>query len=148
MKVLCDYCGNPIDETLATCPECGAVNKHMLRSGNQVPKTIEELQAFVEEHNIPVDRMRFFIGIDYQEPKAFGIFKRPDNQNCIVYKNKSGNFVKAVSSALKTTDIEDGSKSATFTFELEDPDKGEDVTYIYPAAMAGDDDVNFDALAT
>ncbi|MCR4670630.1 MAG: hypothetical protein K5643_05500 [Saccharofermentans sp.] len=89
MKVLCDYCGKPIDETLASCPECGAVNKHMLRSGNQVPKTIEELQAFVEEHNIPVDRMRFFIGIDYQEPRAFGIFKRPDNQNCIVYKNKS-----------------------------------------------------------
>ena len=50
MKVLCDYCGNPIDETLATCPECGAVNKHMLRSGNQVPKTIEELQAFIAEH--------------------------------------------------------------------------------------------------
>ncbi|MBR5359086.1 MAG: hypothetical protein IK128_07745 [Clostridiales bacterium] len=88
MKVLCDYCGNPIDETLATCPECGAVNKHMLRSGNQVPKTIEELQAFIAEHKIPVDKMRFFIGIDYTEPKAFGIFKK-DNQNCVVYKNKS-----------------------------------------------------------
>ena len=89
MKVFCDFCGKPIDETLASCPECGAVNKHMLRSGNQVPKTIEELQAFIAEHKIPVDKMRFFIGIDYQQPKAFGIFKRPDNQNCVVYKNKS-----------------------------------------------------------
>ena len=89
MNVLCDFCGKPIDETLASCPACGAVNKHMLRSGNQVPKTIEELQAFIEEHKIPVDKMRFFIGIDYQEPRAFGIFKRPDNQNCVVYKNKS-----------------------------------------------------------
>lgn len=87
------------------------------------------------------------LGIDYENKQAVKTFAAGETM-AIVYKNKSSNTVKAVSSALETTDIEDGSKSATFTFELTDPDKGEDVTYIYPAAMAGDDDVNFDALAT
>lgn len=71
-------------------------------------------------------------------------------QMAIVYMNKSGETVKAVSEALKDDgDIAEGAKSATFTFELEDPDTSEDVTYIYPAAMAkADGSVNYDALAS
>ena len=57
----------------------------------------------------------------------------------LVYKNTSGNTVKVESAALKATDIAEGNQSATFTFELENPDKTKDVTYIYPAAMAKDD---------
>ena len=49
MKTFCDYCGSAIDDTLDRCPNCGAVNQHMQRSGNQVPKTIEELQAEQEK---------------------------------------------------------------------------------------------------
>lgn len=54
----------------------------------------------------------------------------------LVYKNTSGSTVKVVSTALTDPDITSGGKSATFTFELTDPDKTKDVTYIYPAALA------------
>ena len=88
MKTFCDYCGSAIDDTLDRCPNCGAVNQHMQRSGNQVPKTIEELQAFAAANNIPLEKMRFFVGVDDKEPRAFGIYKEP-NGNCVVYKNKA-----------------------------------------------------------
>ena len=55
----------------------------------------------------------------------------------LVYKNTGGSTVKVVSAAL--TDGNITGKSATFTFELTDPDKSADVTYIYPAAMANSD---------
>lgn len=51
------------------------------------------------------------------------------------YKNTKGDWVKAVSNALEAGDIADGSKSATFTFTLTNPDKTQKVDYIYPAAI-------------
>lgn len=70
-------------------------------------------------------------------------------QMALVYKNTSSATVKAVSAALADGDITNEGKSATFTFELTDPDRSQNVTYIYPAAMANDDGtVNYDALAT
>ena len=89
MKTFCDYCGSVIDDTIERCPNCGAVNVHIQRSGNQIPKTIEELQAFAQAKGIPLEKMRFFIGIDYREPRAFGIYKEPATGNCVVYKNKA-----------------------------------------------------------
>ena len=69
-------------------------------------------------------------------------------QIALVYKNTSDATVKAVSTALTASDIASGGKSATFTFELTDPDRSENVTYIYPAAMAkADGTVNYDALS-
>lgn len=68
-------------------------------------------------------------------------------QMAIVYSNGSG-MVKAVSRALKADDIKDAGTSASFTFDLETPDKSVDVTYIYPASMArADGSINYDALA-
>ena len=68
-------------------------------------------------------------------------------QMAIVYSNGSG-MVKAVSRALKADDIKDAGKMASFTFDLETPDKSIDVTYIYPASMArADGSINYDALA-
>ena len=64
----------------------------------------------------------------------------------VIYKNTSGTTVKAVSAALTAGDIQSGNKTATFTFTLENPDKGQNVTYIYPAAMAGTTNVNYSAL--
>lgn len=65
----------------------------------------------------------------------------------VVYKNTSGNTMKAVSAALTDSDIEAGDKSATFTFELTNPDKGQNVTYVYPAAMANaDGSIKYTAL--
>jgi len=70
-----------------------------------------------------------------------------DETMALVYKNTGGSTVKVVSAALTDGNITDGGKSATFTFTLENPDKDQNVTYIYPAAMAKDDgSVNYDAL--
>lgn len=87
MKIKCDYCGSFIEDTDETCPNCGGVNSHLMRSADGIPKTIEELKAFAAAKNLPLEQMRFFIGIDYKEPKAFGIYKDNDG-NFIVYKNK------------------------------------------------------------
>ena len=51
------------------------------------------------------------------------------------YKNTKDDWVKAESNALEVGDIADGSKSATFTFTLTNPDKTKNVEYIYPAAI-------------
>ena len=87
MKVKCEYCDSYIDDTLESCPFCGAPNEHMTRSANGVPKTIEELKAFCAAKNMPLEKMRFFIGENYTGPKAFGIYKEGDL--CTVYKNKA-----------------------------------------------------------
>lgn len=71
-----------------------------------------------------------------------------DETMALVYKNTSGNTVKVVSAPLEAGDIESGSKWATFTFTLENPNKSENVTYIYPAAMAGETDVDYSNLAS
>ncbi|WP_155949558.1 hypothetical protein [Prevotella sp. MA2016] len=68
-------------------------------------------------------------------------------QMAIVYSNGSG-MVMAVSRALKADDIKDAGTIASFTFDLETPDKSIDVQYIYPASMArADGSINYDALA-
>ena len=52
------------------------------------PRTIDELRWFCDDHDIPAREMRFFIGEDTVEPKAFGIFK-DDDGDFVVYKNKA-----------------------------------------------------------
>lgn len=64
----------------------------------------------------------------------------------VIYNNGTS-AVKAVSHTLKAGDLIDDGRSATFTFDLETPDKGVAVTYIYPAAMANSDGtINYAAL--
>lgn len=87
MKVKCDYCGNMINDDLDQCPHCGAPNPNVKRTVDKTPKTIEELkQWYADRHLPPQEVTRFFIGIDYKEPRAFGIYK--DGGKFIVYKNK------------------------------------------------------------
>ena len=52
------------------------------------PKTIGELLEFCNQKELPLRTMRFFIGEDYPEPKAFGIFQDADG-DFVVYKNKA-----------------------------------------------------------
>ena len=61
------------------CPYCGEENK--------TPETIEELKTYCEKRGMPLPRMRFFIGENYEKPKAFGIYE--DDGRYIVYKNKA-----------------------------------------------------------
>ena len=66
----------------------------------------------------------------------------------LVYKNTGGTTVKVESTALTAGDITNEGRNAKFSFEVTAPDKEQDVTYIYPAAMAkSNGTVNYDALA-
>jgi hypothetical protein len=66
----------------------------------------------------------------------------------VIYKNNSDETAMAETVALKDGDITNSGKSATFTVTLEDPDKTQNVTYVYPAAMVNSDgSVKDDALA-
>ncbi len=93
MKLQCDYCGNTYEDTQENCPFCGARNPSHQNSGE--PKTIEELKEWYKARNLPDPEVtRFFIGVDYKKPKAFGIYK-DENGDFVVYKNK-GNGERAV----------------------------------------------------
>jgi len=50
------------------------------------PCTIEQLRDFCAYNEMPLERMRFFVGEDYRQPRAFGIFR--DGDRFVVYKNK------------------------------------------------------------
>ncbi len=87
MKVKCEYCGAMIEDNQASCPNCGATNVNIKRTVDNTPKTIEELKKWYSDRNLPpYETTRFFIGIDYQNPRAFGIYK--DGSEFVVYKNK------------------------------------------------------------
>lgn len=93
MTVKCDYCGSMIDDTLVTCPKCGSPNKNVVRSTSDQPKTIEEFKAWYKSKGLPpYEITRFFIGEDYKDPRAFGIFKNETTDVVTVYMNtNSGN---------------------------------------------------------
>lgn len=87
----CNYCGGLILSNEKACPACGAANLHYVEDAPSVvltPHTIEELKEYCAERNMPLRRMRFFIGENYQKPKAFGIFQNSAGE-FVVYKNKA-----------------------------------------------------------
>lgn len=88
MRIRCDYCGNYMEDTDKTCPSCGAPNPGLNRGGEGEPRTIAELLAFAKKHNLPLEKMRFFIGENYTGPRAFGIYQDEEGQ-FVVYKNKA-----------------------------------------------------------
>ena len=86
----CAYCGTALGPGDEICPSCGAPNPHHVpggEAGTRKPRTIEELRAFCESKCMPLEKMRFFIGINELSPRAFGIYREGDR--FIVYKNKS-----------------------------------------------------------
>ena len=58
-----------------------------MKSASQ-PKTIAELQEWFKANGYDYYKTRFFIGINYQDPKAFGIYQN-DAGDFVVYKNKA-----------------------------------------------------------
>ena len=86
----CPYCDGVIRSDEKICPHCGAVNESYIEDTPrtvQQPRTIEELKEYCAERGMPLLRMRFFIGEDYREAKAFGIYR--EGRNVVVYKNKA-----------------------------------------------------------
>lgn len=96
MKRKCPFCGEGISAEEEFCPNCGT----RLATGEisaaepeeprvyEKPRTIGQLRAFCAEKGMPLERMRFFIGEDVKEPRAFGLFRAEDG-DFVVYKNKS-----------------------------------------------------------
>ena len=71
----CKYCGAVVSSDERYCPNCGAPNEGFVTdSGRRIitPSTIEELKEYCAERNMPLLRMRFFIGEDQREPRAYG----------------------------------------------------------------------------
>ena len=86
----CEYCDATISSEDQNCPYCGAPNPNYIENTPRtvfLPKTIDELKEYCAERGMPLLRMRFFIGEDYRQPRAFGIYR--DGDNFVVYKNKS-----------------------------------------------------------
>ena len=89
-KIKCPYCGAAIKTHDRYCPECGGPNEAYIADMEKRivhPRTIEEMLEYCAEHGMPLQKMRFFIGEDYRQPKAFGIYR--DGNTFIVYKNKA-----------------------------------------------------------
>ncbi len=89
MQIKCEYCGEFFSDSEPQCPYCGGPNNQLKRTAEGQPATIEELLQFAQNKNIPLEKIRFFIGVDYREPKAFGIYKDEGTGNFVVYKNKA-----------------------------------------------------------
>lgn len=89
MKIRCEWCGSYMDDTDAKCPNCDGANHNVKRSADGLPRTIQELKNWCHDNNMPLEKMRFFIGEDYRGAKAFGIYQDVSSGNFVVYKNKS-----------------------------------------------------------
>ncbi len=86
----CPSCGGIVPSDARSCPNCGASNSYFIADASKhvlIPHTIEELKSYCEQQKIPLERMRFFVGKNYLQPKAYGIYR--DGDRFIVYKNKS-----------------------------------------------------------
>ena len=95
MARYCEYCGLSLGPNDTQCPNCGAPAPAVEAAApapeakqNSIPRTIEELKSFCREHNMPLAQMRFFIGQDYPDARAFGIY-RDYTGDYVVYKNKA-----------------------------------------------------------
>ena len=87
MSTRCEYCGQSVPDGAQSCPNCGAP-VYRRPDGAGIPQTIDELYDFCTLHKLPLTQMRFFIGEDYRQPKAFGIYQ-DESGDFVVYKNKS-----------------------------------------------------------
>ena len=86
----CKYCGSAVSSSNEHCPNCGAPNEGYVPDTERqifLPRTIDELKEYCAERGMPLLKMRFFIGEDYRQPKAFGIYR--DGSDFVVYKNKA-----------------------------------------------------------
>lgn len=79
----CAHCGEPLSKRDKVCPRCGAEVVT-----DQTPKTIYELRQYCARRHMPLATMRFFLGEDCREARAFGIYQADDG-DFVVYKNKA-----------------------------------------------------------
>lgn len=95
----CPRCGALVLPQEKFCAQCGAsLQEATSASGTPAeprtappimdkPDSIEALKAYCDAKGMPLEKMRFFIGQDYRQPRAFGIYF--DGDSFVVYKNKA-----------------------------------------------------------
>lgn len=85
----CRQCGAQLPGTadLTYEPEPGMDDQGPPWQPGADPRTIAQLQQFCAYNQMPLERMRFFLGVDYRQPRAFGIYE--EDGQYIVYKNKA-----------------------------------------------------------
>ena len=84
------------------------------------------------------------LAIDYTNKKLTKTFAEGD-QIAVIYENTSNELVKATVT-IAAGDISTDGKSATFTVTMTNPKASGTLKYIYPAAMAGATDVDYNKL--
>ena len=90
MKITCPYCRSKFNDYEEKCPNCGAPNEGVVRTHSSQPLTIDELRRWYDDRGLPpYETTRFFIGVNYTQPKAFGIYHDADRDVYVVYKNKA-----------------------------------------------------------
>ncbi len=82
------------------------------------------------------------LDIDYGNKKLSKTFAE-DERMAVLYRSQAGGITRSISDTLRTEDITNGGKTATFTITVYDPVKTEDLTYVYPAAMVGGSSPNY-----
>ena len=85
------------------------------------------------------------LAIDYDAKTLTKTFAVGD-KIAVIYQNDSGNLDKAESVALTESVLFSGGKSAKITVTLTNPEANGSVRFIYPASMAGTDDVDYSKL--
>ena len=85
MSFFCDQCGREMDRRMERCPNCGAPNPYIVQNA---PRTIAQLRDFAAAQGLPLDKMRVYLGVNFTEPKAYGIYRESDGM-FVVYKNKA-----------------------------------------------------------
>ncbi len=91
---------------------------------------------------ITLDERASTRALDTDGKKTFAV----GEQIAVIYQNKSGETVMAVSDALTAADIDaTDAHKATFSVSLTNPKASASVRYIYPASMAADD-VSYDYI--
>ena len=84
----CGSCGARVPQSASSAAAAAAVQAAPEESRRvKTPETIDELLAFCQRHELPLAKMRFFIGLDYPGAKAYGIYR--DGNDFVVYKNKA-----------------------------------------------------------
>ena len=87
-KLVCEYCGNWMEDTDEKCPTCAAANPNHKRVASTTPVSIEELQQWYRDRNLPDEEItKFYIGKNVQVPGAYGIYK--EYSDVVLYKNRA-----------------------------------------------------------
>lgn len=135
MKYFCMAALAMVGAVMTSCSSDDSLTDTLQQPASNVVDKVETLTVSVSLNGDGATR-----ALDDKGNKTFA----EGDKIAVVYTNTSGKTVKAES---ESVDIKNNGTSANFTVTVTNADKGQKVTYIYPAAMAKDDgSANYEAL--